>query len=133
MRSKIKTKNDAFKYLGEDPKLLPDVSKLLKEDRKDVLNNFILKKVVKAINKEFNGGKVWTPNFFDGSLKYRPWFWVKSDAKRPGGFCLSYLGCVNADSLTYVGSRLLFISEEALKHAVKHFPELYEQEMLYLK
>jgi hypothetical protein len=133
MESKLNTVEDCFNYLGEDPNKLPDVSQLDEADKNDVVNNFILKKVVKAINKEFNGGKIWEPNYYKVERKYELWPDVEASEEQPGGFGLSYYGYVGDLAYTGVGSRLSFVSREAAKHAFHTFTELYKQELLIIK
>lgn len=81
---------------------------------------------VSTIREVLNDGKNADWGNLD-ELKYYPWFDVIEDNSKPSGFGLSYVDCSYSRTGTTVGSRLTFRKLEGLKHAVKHFMDLYEE------
>jgi len=124
-KKQIKKWQDAFKQLGLDPKVLPDVSMLAPEDRKPVVAQYILAKVAKALNGD------WVADHTNrNQYKYAPWFIVKADTRRPSGFGLSFSACAFWLTCTSCGVRLCYKDSETAEYAGKTFIKLYED--LYL-
>ncbi len=118
----LKTIEDCAIATGRDPKIQPEVSHLLKKDRKKVIADYWLPIVIEAINKSI------PPDWANGlEPKYSIWFNVVEDKNKPSGFGLSYLDYVGTDTDTIVGSRLTFRSIPGLKYAWKQFPDLFEE------
>lgn len=118
---KIKTFEDACKALKLNPSLLPDVSAVPEQYRKRMLADYKLMIITEAINAG------WKPNWNDSNeYKYFPWFRVDADKKRPSGFGFSTTYCDCTCTLTNVGSRLCFKSEEMALYAAKQFEDLYK-------
>ncbi len=75
-----------------------------------------LKIIVKAINQG------WTPDWSNANQhKWWPWFNLSS------GFGFSDSFCSYGNTITYVGSRLCFESEEKSNYAAKQFIEIYKE------
>jgi hypothetical protein len=107
----IKTFEDACAKLGVDPLTVTNEA-----DTADEKAYKKLKVIVKAIN---NG---WQPDWNNtDQRKYRPWFRLSS------GFGFSLTFCSYDDSITGVGSRLCFESEEKCAYTATQFLSLYEK------
>ena len=120
-----KTWQSFFKENGLDPKVLPDVSMLAKEDRAPVIAQYIIQKTIKILNGD------WVADYNDfNQLKYEPRFKVVADKKRPSGFGLSYLVCVYWLTFTFCGVRLVYKDLDTLKKGVKLLAKQYDE--LYL-
>ena len=113
----IKTFEDACKALDIDPDAVCcDV------DTSDEVAYKMLKVIVLAIN---NG---WKPDWSNtNQRKWYPWFNLSS------GFGFDASDYVYDYSITYVGSRLCFESEEKSDYAGKQFLEIYRQFMTITK
>ena len=113
----IKTKEDAFKKCGYDPAILPDLSMIPEKFRDSLITAFILMVIFEAINDG------WEPDFSNhNQAKYYPWPWVLSS-----GFGFSYSDFYYDITLTTVGSRLCFESQEKAIYAGKQFLNLYQE------
>lgn len=124
----------ACQNIGEDPDNLPDVSKLSEEEGKDVINTVMLKRVIRALNKDPKTGKIWEPNWNDhGEYKYSPWLEVEASADKPGGFGFSRSLYVLWSSYSYAGSRLCLSSSDKVLHLIKHFKDLLIATYLILR
>jgi hypothetical protein len=101
---------------------LPDVSALPKKHQKALIAHYKLIIIAEALNEG------WQPNWNDmNEYKYFPWFRVKADAKRPGGFGFSDSGYVSWAASTHVGSRLCFKTSALALYAGKQFEKLYKE------
>jgi hypothetical protein len=107
---KIETFGDACSALGID-----ENHRYTKDDKSiEAYRKLII------IARALNDG--WTPDWNDSSeYKYYPWFKMKS------GFGLSDAHYGYTCTLTYVGSRLCFKSEELARYAGEKFEKLYEE------
>jgi hypothetical protein len=117
--------------IKEDPNNLPIVSHLSKEEGEDIINNTILKRIVKAVNLN-DDGSVYKANYVDGSTKYEMGFGINATKDKPSGVGLSGSGFVYWRSFTVCGSRLAFRSLDRLKHVQEHFQPLLEKVFLIL-
>ncbi len=115
--AKIKTFEQACKKLGYDPeKVLPKVGTMPKHHQDATVAHAKLVIITEALNDG------WKPNWKDSSeWKYYPWF----DMSSPSG--PAYDVCDDWCSLSNVGSRLCFKSEELAEYAGKQFQKLYRQ------
>lgn len=120
----IKTYEDACQVNKQDPNNLPNVSDLSGDEAKDVINDFKLKRIIRALNTDQETGRVWKPNWNDGSTKYFPWFEVDASDEKPGGFGFSETDYDNWITDASVGSRLALESSEKVYHLQEHFREL---------
>jgi len=112
----IKTFDDACEELGVDPD-----SVFSSDDQPDEVAYKKLKVIVRAINSG------WTPDWSNtNQRKWYPWFNLSS------GFGFDDSLCNYAGTLTNVGSRLCFESEEKSTYTAKQFIKLYE-ELLTIK
>jgi hypothetical protein len=117
MASKIKTFEQACKKLGYDPvKVLPKVGTMPKHHQDATVAHAKLVIITEALNDG------WKPNWKDSNeWKYYPWF----DMSSPSG--PAFDGCDYWYSISTVGSRLCFKSEELAEYAGKQFQKLYRQ------
>ena len=122
--NEIKTFEDACNIEGLDPeKVLPDFSCYPEKDREALLAHAKLIIIVRASNRLANDGKEWIPDFNNyDELKYEPWF----DLEQEGSSGFLYLGYDYWFTLSHVGSRLCFISNEVCKYITNQFIDLYE-------
>lgn len=127
MTSKIKTFENACKALKIDSAVaLPDVSGFPEHHQVALIAHAKLILIAEALNEG------WRPDWNDtDQVKYTPWFKVKADKKRPSGFGLSCDAYAYWYSLTSVGSRLCFKSEELAEYAAKQFIKIYEEYYLF--
>lgn len=102
------------KKIGHDPKVLPDVSNLDKDDQKDTTAFFMAKKIAKAINMidEENGNK--------NTPVYAPYFY-----KDPFSFRITDYGIWIGGSVV-LSARLLFRTRAGAEHAGKTFLKIYK-------
>jgi len=119
---KIKTFEDACKYLRLDPKkVMPDFSCYPKEDHAAMIAHAKLVIIARAVNKIANKGKLWKPDWSNyNQLKYYPWFEMRGSSGFRFGGCAYWL------SRSIVGSRLCFISREVAEYIGKTFEDLYK-------
>lgn len=130
---KITSYEIACEVNKQDPKQLPDVSNLPKDEADDVINSLMLKRIVKALNTDQETGKVWKPDYFNHNDKYCAWPEIKASKAKPGGFGFSrsYFDCTYTH--THVGSRLSLESSEKVMHLYEHFEELLIKCLLILE
>jgi len=76
---------------------------------------------VRAINRQANGGKPWTPDWKNS----RQWKY-EIIMNMSSGSGLSYYDCDYVDSYSGVGSRLCFISEDVAEHFFEAFKPEFE-------
>ena len=117
----IKTLEDACKVVPLNASQLALLD-LGSEDRDVRAAQAVMKLTVisRAMNKLANGGAEWRPDWTDMSeRKYYPWL------KFLAGSGFSHFDYLCGYSVTAVGSRLCFISEDMARHAATHFAELY--------
>ena len=127
MKSNIKSIKGAYKYVGADFSQRPTFEHLSKKDRKYALAAYDFPVVIKALNKEGNGGKDWVPNWNNqDEIKCSVWVGVAANEKKPSGFGFSctYSHYVHSYSGTGVGSRLCLISAERVAYLLKQFKRL---------
>jgi hypothetical protein len=118
----IKLPKDAFRKLGMDPVVLPDLSKL--PERFSFLTVvFILAVICEALN---DGWKVDYSN--QNQKKYYAWGWVSS---RGLGFSDSDSGYDYAGAS--VGFPLVLESPEKAKYVFEQFPDLWKHWLLNVK
>jgi len=119
----IKTFEDACRVEGLDPKqTIPDFSCFPSQDQAALSAHAQLVIIARAVNRVANKGKEWQPDWNDvNQWKYYPWFYLGGSA----GFRFDDYGTWS--SLSYVGSRLCFISREAATYAGQQFEGLYKQ------
>ncbi|MCO6499109.1 MAG: hypothetical protein J5I47_01885 [Vicingus serpentipes] len=118
---KLKTFEDACKIEKLDPKkILPDFSCYPEEDRKALEAHAKLLVVVKAANRLDNNNKEWTPDWTDGKWKYEPWFVMNEGSS---GFRYDVFDYWF--TLSCVGSRLCFKSEDVCEYITNQFIDLY--------
>ena len=124
MKSNIKSIKGAYKYVGADFSQRPTFEHLSKKDRTYALAAYDFPVVIKALNKEGNGGNDWTPNWNNqNEIKYSVWVIVTGSDKKPSGFGFSYT-LYGTYANTYVGSRLCLISAERVFYLLKQFKRL---------
>lgn len=112
---RIKTIDDVYTDQKIDVSVFENSLNELSEDE-------IAYKLLKLICKSLNEG--WTPNWNDSNeKKYIPWFKMGSSGFRYDAY--AYWRTVSA-----VGSRLCFRSEELAKYAGTQFQDIYERYML---
>lgn len=116
--------------IKEDPAVFPIVDHLPEIEAKDVVNSFIYKRMVRAMNVQPDGS-IWEPNYYTKETKIEPWLEVEADAERAGGF-----GFSSSDLdfwITLTGARRCFQSVERFRYAFKTFPEMFKHEYLIIK
>ena len=138
MESKITSFETACKFLKKDANKLPIVKGLDKRYQKYLIANYKLAIITEALNKEYsqqNGlKKTWEPDFTQpNQWKYFPWFEVKADSKRTGGFGFSYTDYDLWHTFTSVGSRFCFPTSELAIYSGKQFEKLHLENQLILK
>ncbi len=121
----VKTYEEACEKLGLKPMALPEVSVVPSKHQKALIAHFKLIIIAEALNDG------WQPNWNDSDeYKYFPWFEIKADDKRPGGFGFSYTYYDHWHTDTTVGSRLCFRTRELATYAGKQFADLYKEYFL---
>lgn len=124
---KIKSFNEACKVL-EIGNVIPDVSALPEKHQKAIIAHYKLIIITEALN--FLNGK-WAADWNNWEqYKYYPWFKVKASAKKPSGFGFSHSGYGYSITVTHVGSRLCFPTQELARYAGKNFEKLYVEYFL---
>lgn len=123
----LKTFEDACKIENIDPKTaIPEFSIWSKKDQKAMTAHAKLVIIARAANRLANGGKEWTPDWTNyDQWKYYPWF----DMSR-GSSGFRFDDYVHWCSLSYVGSRLCFVSREVCEYVGKQFIKLYKDYFL---
>lgn len=128
MERNLKTIEACFEYTGRDINALPNAlaqSTLSEEDRLRLIIVEQFETIIKAINKEENGGKEWIPRYDIYEEKWWVWTRVQADKDNPGGFALSYSVTYYDITFTNLGSRLCFKSKSGATYSFETFPELY--------
>jgi hypothetical protein len=97
---------------------LPNFSSAPKEHRKALLAHYLLVIIIDAIN----GGKRFNWNDWN-EPKWRLWWDMEKTATNRSGFAVG--GVTDADTTTYVGSRLSFVDKARARYAAKKFYELF--------
>ncbi len=122
--SELKTFEGACKVEKLDPKkVIPDFKAYPVKDRKAMIAHTKLVIIAKAANRIANNGKTWKPDWNNGKWdKFYPWFWMDGGSS---GF--RYHVCDYQRSVSYVGSRLCFVSREAAEYVGKQFIKLYKE------
>lgn len=111
---------DACKKEGIDPLQLPDVSMVDPGMGKALIAAYKLFVIFKAINDGY------VPNWNnDSEYKYFPWFYIKADETRPGGFGFSDSGCDRWRTAADCGSHLCTDTAEKALYIAKTFEDLY--------
>lgn len=131
MYKEILSYEKACEVNKQDPNQKPIVDHLDKEEASDVINNFELKRIVRAVNKN-DDGTDWKFNYRDGSDKFTMYFGVKTTEAKPSGVGFSYSYCDDWRSYTYCGSRLEFRDYDRMKHVQDNFQPLLEKVYLIL-
>ena len=125
MKSNIKSIKGAYKYVGADFSQRPTFEHLSKKDRKYALAAYDFPVVIKALNKEGNGGKDWVPNWNNpDEIKYSVWVGVAANEKKPSGFGFSCTNYVRTYTYARVGSRLCLISAGRVAYLLTQFKRL---------
>ncbi len=121
---KIKSFEDACKYLGINPNDLPAVDMLPEKDRKSIIAFYKLTVIIRALNEG------WEPDWSNwNELKYYNWFYVeKGKDPRSSGFRCG--DTHYAFTITDTGSRICFKNKELAQYAAKQFKELYREYLL---
>ncbi len=121
----IKTVEDAFKKVGMDPGIRPDVSMLPEKFGSFVITAFLLSVVFDAINDG------WEPDYSNhNQAKYYPWPWVSSSGLGFAGSCYAY---AYDYSTAGVGFRLCTDTAEKAKYVLDQFPDLCKEWYLNVK
>lgn len=117
-----------------DPEAFPMVSHLTEAEGNDVVNDFMYKRMVRAMNIQ-EDGSIWEPNYYTQELKIEPWLEVACDEQRPGGFGFSLSGYDYWLTLTNTaaGARRCFQSAERFRHAFETFPDLFLHQYLIIR
>ena len=117
IKERIKTFDDVIRELGDDPEEFKNAISIMEEP--DEIAYVKLKLIAKALNEG------WTPDWSNGEWdKWYPWFNM-NDSSSAGRF--SFYDAGNLRSLSAVGSRLCFKSEELADYAGTQFLELYRE------
>ena len=118
IKDKVKSFEDACKVLDITPSV-PVVTGIPEKYQKPLIANYQLMVIAEALNEG------WTPDWSNGEWdKWHPWFDM-DDSSSAGRF--SFGVAVNRGSLSSVGSRLCFKSEELAEYAGTQFLELYRE------
>lgn len=132
MYTEILSYEKACEVNKQDPNQKPIVDHLDKEEAADVINNFELKRIVRAVNKN-DDGTDWKVNYRDGSDKYTMVFGVKITEDKPSGVGFSFSGYGYWRTITCCGSRLEFRDYDRMKHVQNNFQPLLEKVYLILE
>lgn len=131
MYTEILSYEKACEVNKQDPNQKPIIDHLDKEEAADVINNFELKRIVRAVNKNEDGTD-WKPNYRDGSDKYTMYFGVKTTEDKPSGVGFSHSDYAHWYTCTICGSRLEFRDYDRMKHVQNNFQPLLEKVYLIL-
>lgn len=119
IRDKVKSFEDAYQFLGLDPKHLPVVDNLPEKDQTAIVAFYKLTIIIRALNEG------WEPDWKNwNEYKYYNYFYMRSAS----GFVCSYTDCTGTSAS--IGSRLCFKSRELAEYALSQFKELYLQYLL---
>ena len=117
IKERIKTFDDVIRELGDDPEEFKNAISIMEEP--DEIAYVKLKLIAKALNEG------WTPDWSNGEWdKWYPWFNMDNSSSA-GRF--SFGGADGQFSVSGVGSRLCFKSEELADYAGTQFLELYRE------
>jgi hypothetical protein len=121
--SQLKTLEDACKLLKLDSKkVIPTFRDYPASDRKAMIAHAKLVIITKAANQIASKRRDWKPEWDNGQWdKWYPWFYMGGSS----GF--RFDDYVNLFSISAVGSRLCFFSNEAAEHVGKTFEQLYKE------
>ena len=120
----VQSYEDACQILGIKP-TYPKFVQCAKIDRKAMIAYHQLTIIIRALNILPNG-KYWKPDFNNrNEYKWRIWWQVDKD-----GLGHLVTGAAPSAAHTYVGSRLLFRSEELAKYCAKQFKDLWSDYIL---
>jgi len=112
---RVKTFKDVLSELGLDPSEIYGIPSHLEDHGPAIIAYMKLILVAKALNEG------WTPDWENTrEYKWFPWFNMQ------GGFAFSDSYYASAITLSAVGSRLCFKSEELANYAGKQFESLYK-------
>ena len=118
IKDKVKSFEDACKVLDITPSI-PVVTGIPEKYQKPLIANYQLMVIAEALNEG------WTPDWSNGEWdKWYPWFNMDNSSSA-GRF--SFLGADGQRSVSHVGSRLCFKSEELADYAGTQFLELYRE------
>ena len=118
IKDKVKSFEDACKVLDITPSV-PVVTGIPEKYQKPLIANYQLMVIAEALNEG------WTPDWSNGEFdKWYPWFDM-NDSSSAGRFSFNDAG--NRRSVSVVGSRLCFKSEELADYAGTQFLELYRE------
>ena len=118
IKDKVKSFEDACKVLDITPSV-PVVTGIPEKYQKPLIANYQLMVIAEALNEG------WTPDWSNGEWdKWYPWFNMDNSSSA-GRF--SFGDSVNQYSISTVGSRLCFKSEELADYAGTQFLELYRE------
>ena len=118
IKDKVKSFEDACKVLDITPSV-PVVTGIPEKYQKPLIANYQLMVIAEALNEG------WTPDWSNGQWdKWYPWFKM-DDSSSAGRF--SFDVADNQRSVSCVGSRLCFKSEELADYAGTQFLELYRE------
>ena len=118
IKDKVKSFEDACKVLDITPSV-PVVTGIPEKYQKPLIANYQLMVIAEALNEG------WTPDWSNGEWdKWYPWFNMDNTSSA-GRF--SFHVAVVQRSLSLVGSRLCFKSEELADYAGTQFLELYRE------
>jgi hypothetical protein len=119
IRDKVKSFEDAYQFLGLDPKHLPVVDNLPEKDQTAIVAFYKLTIIIRALNEG------WEPDWKNwNEYKYYNYFYMRSAS------CFVYSYTTYAIADTSFGSRLCFKSRELAEYALSQFKELYLQYLL---
>lgn len=126
----LQTVKDAYQYHGIDRSKAVPASTLKffpARHRKAIIAMADLVIVIETANMIENGGKKWTPDYSNSSIKYEPWFYFEKASGKGGssGFRLNVVD--GWASTSGVGSRLAFLSDRVGRYVstTKAFLDLY--------
>lgn len=124
MFEQVKDYKSACAILGKKP-----IDKRKKLDE-HVMLYIMLSTITEAINFIANGNKLWIP-VYQQNKPIRTWYswwyidWNKIKDGSPAGLFGLRSGTDLGTALTYVGTHLRFINEEAAEYAARTFQPLY--------
>ena len=119
IKEKIKSFEDACKFLGLDPNNIPNVEHLPEKDRKSIIAFYKLTIITRALNEG------WEPDFTNwNEWKYWNWFYIEAYGAA-AGFASAATTNTASSTATYFGSRLCFKTRELATYAREQFRDLY--------
>lgn len=133
MFKKVTSYLTACKVLKRNPKNVPIVKHLPKDEQASTIAHFELMIIAEAINYLANGGKKWIADYSNyDQEKWVPRFYMDSNKKSVSGFSFGYAdyGNVSSWSNTIVGGRLSYLSSDAATWAGIKFLKKYRCYMI---